>query len=69
MNLGDKVKVVVKEIDNLGRVNLSMKALLPKPRVMWSRLRANVVLAAAGRSGGAPHRGFGGGRGGHGGGR
>jgi len=31
LNLGDKVKVVVKEIDNLGRVNLSMKALLPKP--------------------------------------
>jgi polyribonucleotide nucleotidyltransferase len=29
--MGDKVKVVVKEIDNLGRVNLSMKALLPKP--------------------------------------
>jgi polyribonucleotide nucleotidyltransferase len=31
LNLGDKVNVVVKEIDNLGRVNLSMKALLPKP--------------------------------------
>ncbi len=31
LNLGDKVKVKVKEIDNLGRVNLSMKALLPKP--------------------------------------
>ncbi|MFH1291858.1 MAG: polyribonucleotide nucleotidyltransferase [bacterium] len=31
LNLGDKVKVRVKEIDNLGRVNLSMKALLPKP--------------------------------------
>ncbi len=31
MNLGDKVKVVVKEIDSMGRVNLSMKALLPKP--------------------------------------
>ncbi|MBU0546009.1 polyribonucleotide nucleotidyltransferase [Patescibacteria group bacterium] len=31
LKLGDKVKVVVKEIDNLGRVNLSMRALLPKP--------------------------------------
>ncbi len=31
LNIGDVVKVKVKEIDNLGRVNLSMKALLPKP--------------------------------------
>lgn len=31
MKLGDKVNVVVKEIDSMGRVNLSMKALLPKP--------------------------------------
>lgn len=31
MKLGDKVKVQVKEIDNLGRVNLSMKILTPKP--------------------------------------
>jgi len=31
LHLGDKVKVIVKEIDNLGRVNLSMKQLLPKP--------------------------------------
>ena len=31
LKLGDKVKVKVKEIDNLGRINLSMKALLPKP--------------------------------------
>jgi polyribonucleotide nucleotidyltransferase len=31
LKLGEKVKVKVKEIDNLGRVNLSMKALLPKP--------------------------------------
>jgi len=29
--LGDKVQVKVKEIDNLGRINLSMKALLQKP--------------------------------------
>ncbi|MBD3311048.1 MAG: polyribonucleotide nucleotidyltransferase [Candidatus Magasanikbacteria bacterium] len=31
LNLGDKVKVKVKEIDNLGRVNLTMKELLPRP--------------------------------------
>ena len=31
LNMGDTVKVKVKEIDNLGRINLSMKALLPKP--------------------------------------
>lgn len=31
LNLGDKVKVQVKEIDNLGRINLSIKALKPKP--------------------------------------
>ncbi len=31
MKLGDKVKVQVKEVDNLGRVNLSMKLLTPKP--------------------------------------
>ncbi len=37
LKLGDKVKVKVKEIDNLGRVNLSMKALLPKPEVHEER--------------------------------
>lgn len=31
LNIGDKVKVQVKEIDNLGRINLSMKILKPKP--------------------------------------
>ncbi len=31
LKLGDKVKVIVREIDNLGRVNLSMRALLKKP--------------------------------------
>lgn len=31
LTLNDMVKVKVKEIDNLGRVNLSMKALKPKP--------------------------------------
>jgi polyribonucleotide nucleotidyltransferase len=31
LKLGEKVKVKVKEIDNLGRVNLTMKELKPKP--------------------------------------
>jgi polyribonucleotide nucleotidyltransferase len=31
LKLGDKVRVQVKEIDSLGRINLSMKALLDKP--------------------------------------
>lgn len=31
LKLGQTVKVKVKEIDNLGRVNLTMKELLPKP--------------------------------------
>lgn len=31
LKLNQEVKVKVKEIDNMGRVNLSMKALLPKP--------------------------------------
>lgn len=31
LKMGDKVKVKVKEIDSMGRVNLSMKILLPKP--------------------------------------
>ena len=31
VNIGDTVKVVVKEIDDQGRINLSMKMLKPKP--------------------------------------
>jgi len=31
LKMGQEVRVLVKEIDNLGRVNLSIKALLPKP--------------------------------------
>ncbi len=31
VKLGDEVDVVVKEIDDQGRINLSMKALLPRP--------------------------------------
>ncbi|MDD4476591.1 MAG: polyribonucleotide nucleotidyltransferase [Patescibacteria group bacterium] len=50
LKLGDKVKVQVKEIDNLGRINLSMKVLLPKPEGYVDE----------------PRRDFGGGRGGRG---
>jgi len=31
VNVGDKVQVKVKEIDDMGRINLTMKELLPKP--------------------------------------
>jgi len=31
LNVGDVVEVVVKEIDDRGRINLSRKALLPRP--------------------------------------
>jgi polyribonucleotide nucleotidyltransferase len=60
LKVGDKVKVLVKEIDNLGRVNLSMRALLPKPE-------GYVEMARPERSdrGGRPSHG--GGRGGFGG--
>ena len=45
LSLGDIVKVKVKEVDNLGRVNLTMKGLLPKPE-------GYVERAPAPRSGG-----------------
>lgn len=55
LNLGDVVKVKVKEIDQLGRINLTMKELLPKPE--------GYVPYEAKRNSGLPHdrRGFGGG--------
>jgi polyribonucleotide nucleotidyltransferase len=43
LKMGEVVKVKVKEIDNLGRVNLSIKALLPRPE--------GAVDAPSGRSG------------------
>ncbi|MBI2443947.1 MAG: polyribonucleotide nucleotidyltransferase [Candidatus Magasanikbacteria bacterium] len=59
LKLGDKVKVVVREIDNLGRINLSIKQLLPKPEGWTPPPRP-----AFDRGNRPPHRGFGGGRGG-----
>jgi len=60
LKIGDKVKVLVKEIDNLGRVNLSIRALLPKPEgyVEYERPQRS---DRGGRSGGGrPHGGRGG---------
>ena len=57
MRLGDKVKVVVKEIDSMNRISLSMKQLIPKPEGF-------VDQPAFERSPRPPHRGHaGGGRG------
>ena len=53
LKIGDKVKVKVKEIDNLGRINLSMKALLEKPEGYVEQPRFE-------RTGGGGGRGFGG---------
>jgi polyribonucleotide nucleotidyltransferase len=53
LKMGDKVKVVVKEIDNLGRVNLSMKALKPKPEgYVEQPPRERTSFGGGGRSGG-----------------
>ncbi|MDO8499914.1 MAG: polyribonucleotide nucleotidyltransferase [bacterium] len=59
LHLGDKVKVKVNEIDNLGRVNLSIRELLPRPEGYADQPRPS--FGGGGRSGGS--------RGGHGGGR
>ena len=72
LNLGDKVKVKVKEIDNLGRINLSMKMLIPKPEGYVERPPRDDRRGGGGRHGGGrgPRHGGshkGGGR--HGGGR
>lgn len=53
LNIGDKVKVVVKEIDNLGRTNLSIKALLEKPEGYVDEGRGGF----GGRGSGGPRRG------------
>ena len=54
LKIGDKVKVLVKEIDNLGRVNLSIRALLPKPEgyVEYERPQRSDRNDRGGRSGG-----------------
>jgi len=61
LKIGDKVKVLVKEIDNLGRVNLSIRALLPKPEgyVEYERPQRSDRNDRGGRSGGRPSHGGG----------
>jgi polyribonucleotide nucleotidyltransferase len=60
LNIGDKVKVKVKEIDNLGRVNLSMKALLPRPEGMPDYSDSRPSRGGTGRGGNDRNRGGGG---------
>lgn len=61
LKIGDKVKVLVKEIDNLGRVNLSIRALLAKPEGYVEFARPERSNDRGGRSGGGrPQRGGGG---------
>ena len=59
LKLGDKVQVKVKEIDNLGRVNLTMKELKPKPEGwMPPSLHPNPRPSGLRRPFGGPRRGF-----------
>ncbi|MBT4120981.1 MAG: polyribonucleotide nucleotidyltransferase [Candidatus Magasanikbacteria bacterium] len=53
LKLGDTVKVIVKEIDSMGRVNLSMKSLLEKPEGFVDRPPQD----RGPRGGGGGHRG------------
>jgi len=57
LKVGDEVKVKVKEIDDLGRMNLSMKALLPKPEGYEERPPAPRRTGGGGSRGGAGGRG------------
>jgi polyribonucleotide nucleotidyltransferase len=64
LKIGDKVRVIVKEIDSLGRINLSIKALLEKPSGYVDRPPMDRGGDRGGRSGGRPfNRGGGGARG------
>lgn len=58
MKLGDKIKVVVKEVDAMNRVNLSMKALTEKPEGYIEQPPRERTFGGGGRSGG--RGGFGG---------
>jgi len=61
LKLGDKVNVKVKEIDNLGRVNLSMKALLTRPEGAQDYSDSRPPRSGGGRGGfGDRNRGGGG---------
>ncbi|TAN34116.1 polyribonucleotide nucleotidyltransferase [Patescibacteria group bacterium] len=68
LNIGDKVKVIVREIDNLGRINLSIKQLMEKPVGYVERptFERGVGGARGPRFGGGGFGGRGGDRGGRG---
>lgn len=51
MKLGDKIKVMVKEVDSLGRVNLSMKALTEKPEGYIEQPPRERTFGGGGRGG------------------
>lgn len=64
LNLGDKVTVKVKEIDSMGRINLSMKELLEKPegyveQPRFERRPPNGQDRRGGHGGHRPHSGGG----------
>jgi polyribonucleotide nucleotidyltransferase len=61
LKLGDKVKVIVKEIDAMGRVNLSIRALLPKPEGYVERPPMDRPPRTGGFSGGGNRGGHSGG--------
>ncbi len=63
LSVGDEVKVVVNEIDDQGRTNLSRKALLPKPEGYQERAPREGGESRGGREG-SGGRGDGGNRGG-----
>ncbi len=60
LKLNDKVKVLVKEIDNLGRINLSMRALTPKPEGYQDRPAFDRPARGPRPGGNGGGRGFGG---------
>lgn len=57
VSIGDMVKVKVKEIDNMGRVNLSMKVLKPKPEGYQERPPRDNNRGGGNRNGGPRNNG------------
>lgn len=57
LKMGMKVQVKVKEIDNLGRVNLTMKELTPRPEGYVDQPRRPAGGPGGGRGFGGPRRG------------
>lgn len=57
LHMGDPVKVMVKEIDNLGRINLTIKGMTPRPEGYVERERDDRPPRPRGGFGGGGHRG------------